>query len=325
MKCLCCGKPFSAGASEQELQTGWHSRCVRDFFGTSVLPDIDLSEETLKRIADESTGRGYTVPGVQKKISLHLSAVPGCPRLTLVDYPSGYILKPQTVLYPALPEAEYLVMQMARHTGISTVPFALIRTGSDSFAYITKRIDRILPTRKEPVLKLLAMEDFCQLDQRLTEDKYRGSYERCARVIEQYSQRKGLDLSELFLRIVFSFVSGNSDMHLKNFSLIETAPSGGNYVLSPAYDLLPVSIVDPDDEEQMALPLNGKKRNLRRNDFLKYAGSVGLNREAAVRMIRRVASMKVEYLELCLNSYLPADMKERFARLIEQRTEKLLS
>lgn len=133
MNCLCCGKPLN-GAQESQ----WHPACIRSFFGTTVLPELDISEETLTRIADESTNKGYTVPGVQKKMSLHLTTG-GTPRLTLVNYPTGYILKPQTEAYRALPEAEYLVMQMARKTGISTVPFALIRIGED-IAYITKRI-----------------------------------------------------------------------------------------------------------------------------------------------------------------------------------------
>ena len=324
MRCYCCGKPLPETASEQELRTGWHDRCVRRFFGTSVFPEFDISEESLKRIAEESTNKGYTVPGVQKKLSLHLTADPRRPRLTLVNYPTGYILKPQTALYLALPEGEYLVMQMARHTGIATVPFALIRMGeSGEMAYITRRIDRILPTRKKPELELLAMEDFCQLDQRLTEDKYRGSYERCAKVVERYSQQRGLDLSELFLRVVFSFATGNSDMHLKNFSLIETSPGSQCFVLSEAYDMLPVNVVDPNDEEQMALPLNGKKRNLHRNDFLKYAESIGISREAASKMIRKVASLKDDYLEMCEGAYLPDDMKVRFAQLIEERSAAL--
>ena len=171
MKCLCCGKEISDKASVQEKNTQWHFSCVRRFFGTGSLPELDISEDTLTRIAVESTNKGFTVPGVQKKMSLHLTADGGKPRLTLVNYPTGFILKPQTEQFEALPEAEYMVMQMARKTGIATVPYALIQmSGSGTVcAYITKRIDRILPTKKEPTLKMLAMEDFCQLEQRLTE------------------------------------------------------------------------------------------------------------------------------------------------------------
>ena len=325
MKCLCCGREITEKASAQEQEVQWHSSCVRKFFGTDTLPELDLSEDTLTRIAAESTNKGFTVPGVQKKMSLHLTTGSGKPRLTLVDYPTGYILKPQTELYNALPEAEHLVMQMARDTGIATVPFALIRMTGDSapYAYITKRIDRVLPTKKDPSLKLLAMEDFCQLEQRLTENKYQGSYERCAKVVSRYSLRPGLDLSELFLRVAFSFVVGNSDMHLKNFSLIETAAGSQTYVLSEAYDMLPVNVIIPEDDEQLALTVNGKKHNIRRNDFLKFAETAGLPRDAAMKMIRKIISMQSKYLRACEASYLPDDLKERFRSLIEARTDML--
>ena len=325
MKCLCCGKEISENAPAQEKKTQWHSSCVRKFFGTSELPELDISENTLTRIAIESTNRGFTVPGVQKKMSLHLTSDGGTPRLTLVNYPTGFILKPQTEQYEALPEAEYLVMQMAKKSGIATVPFALIRmSGSETtYAYITKRIDRILPTKRDSTLKMLAMEDFCQLEHRLTENKYQGSYERCAKVIARYSVQPGLDLSELFLRVVFSFVVGNSDMHLKNFSLIETAAGSQNYVLSEAYDMLPVNVILPEDDEQLALTVNGKKHNIRRNDFLRFAEVSGISRKASLKMIQKILSMKERYLQICEESYLPDHLKARFASLIEDRTAAL--
>ena len=133
--------------------------------------------------------------------------------MTLVDYPTGYILKPQVTQFEALPEAEHLVMAMADALGIVTVPHALLK-GSGEYAYITKRIDRLF---EKSEVQMFAMEDFCQLDLRLTQDKYRGSYERCAKIIDKYSCQTGLDMTELYLRLVFSFVIGNSDMHLKNF------------------------------------------------------------------------------------------------------------
>ena len=324
-RCLCCGKPLAEDESEQERRSQWHNTCVRRFFGTRMLPELDISDAALIRIAVEATTRGLTVPGVQKKMSLHLAKDGEKPRLTLVDYPTGYILKPQTEAYESLPEAEYLVMQMAAATGIHTVPYAMIRQadGSHALAYITKRIDRVLPTTKNKPLKRLAMEDFCQLDRRLTENKYLGSYERCAKIVSRYSSRPGLDLSELFLRVVFSFAVGNSDMHLKNFSLIETQERSSRYVLSPAYDLLPVNVVVPEDPEQMALTVNGKKRNIHRNDFLKFAQMSDISAEAADKMIRRVVSLLPTYVLMCKESFLPLEMQERFTFLIEERIAAL--
>ena len=301
--CLCCGKPLRS-----ESANNWHKACIKTFFGTSKFPHIDISEETLRQLATDSTTKGFTVPGVQKKLSLHLSPE-DTPRLTLVNYPTGYILKPQTEEYAALPEMEYLVMQMAQVAGIKTVPYGLLHY-SQTFAYITKRIDRENG-------KMLAMEDFCQLDGRLTEDKYRGSYERCAKIVAAHSVSKELDLTELFLRIVFSFAVGNSDMHLKNFSLIERADS--EYILSPAYDMLSTNVVLPEDREQLALTLNGKKQNIRRKDFFVFAEAIGIGKKSAEKMIEKLIKLRERFIAMCAASYLPEDLKRRLAELVEDR------
>lgn len=318
MNCLCCGKPIIESASEQEKSAQWHNRCVKKFFGTKTLPYIDVSEEVLEQLAIESTNKGLTVPGVQKKMSLHLDDSGVTPRLTLVNYPTGYILKPQTKEYPCLPEAEYLVMQMAEKAKIKTVPHALIRIKAqdNALAYITKRIDR-----RDG--KMLAMEDFCQLDGRLTEDKYKGSYERCAKIIRKYSSRAGLDITELFIRVVFSYIVGNSDMHLKNFSLIETDENSGNYILSDAYDMLPVNSVNPADTEQTALTMNGKKRNLHRNDFLKFADVCQIDRAVAGKIIDRLKGFESEFIRETEQSYLTDEFIENINDLIKNRINSL--
>ncbi len=310
--CLCCGKMLRA-----ETEHGWHNSCIKSFFGTTKFPDIDVSKEVLNQIAIDNTNKGFTVPGVQKKLSLHLSYEDN-PRLTLVNYPTGYILKPQTDEYTALPEMEYLVMQMAQISGIKTVPCALLRLPSqdNAFAYITKRIDR-----KDH--QMLAMEDFCQLDGRLTEDKYRGSYERCGKVISRYSSEKGLDMTELYLRVVFSFAVGNSDMHLKNFSLIETAEKSEKYVLSAAYDMLSTNVVIPVDREQLALTINGKKQNIRKKDFFIFARTIGITEKSAEKIIHKIVKLKDKYIAMCQESYIPDDMKMDLENLIEQRMQVL--
>ena len=317
MRCLCCGKEIKENASEEEKRNGWHFRCVKSFFGTRSLPVLDLNEQELVHLAEKLVHKGMTVAGVQKKMSLHLSKDPEY-RLTIVDYPSGYILKPQTNEYPCLPEAEYLVMQMAEKAKIKTVPHALIRIKAqdNAFAYITKRIDR-----RDG--KMLAMEDFCQLDGRLTEDKYKGSYERCAKIIRKYSSRAGLDITELFIRVVFSYIVGNSDMHLKNFSLIETDENSGSYILSDAYDRLPVNTVNPADTEQTALTLNGKKRNLHRNDFLKFADACQIDRAVAGKIIDRMKGYESEFIRETEQSYLNDELIESMIVLMKERINSL--
>ena len=311
MICLCCGKPIRSQTSAPDR---WHKACIKRFFGLEKLPEISISNETLEWIANETTNKGYTVPGVQKKMSLHLS-VEEKARLTLVGYPSGYILKPQTKEYRALPEAEQMIMCMADAVGISTVPHALIHSGNE-YAYITRRVDRV-SVPDQPV-RLLAMEDFCQLTYRLTNDKYQSSYERCAKVIDRWSSRKGLDMAEFFVRVVFSFLVGNSDMHLKNFSLIETAPGSQTYVLSPAYDMLPVNIVSNDTEET-ALALNGKKTKLRKKDFLALAASCGLSPAASEKLIRRLIGKTDTMISIAQNAEIPDDIRMGCIELIKQR------
>lgn len=289
-------------------------KCKPGFFGTKKMPQVDISKERLEELAKASIGAGLTVPGVQKKLSLHLSDKDPL-RLTLVGYPAGYILKPQTEDFSQLPEAEDLVMDIADMMGVTTVPHGLLDTEA-GYAYIAKRVDRTNGA-------MYAMEDFCQLTGRLTQDKYRGSYEKCGEIIRRYSSRFGYDLAEFFLRLVVCFVTGNSDMHLKNFSLIETEPGNCTYALSPAYDLLPVNIVMPEDNEETALTLNGKKSNISRKDFTALADNIGLDRKAADRLIDSVISRKDRAQQMYRESTLNDEMKRSLAELIEVRCERL--
>lgn len=316
MTCLCCGKTLRT-----ESKSGWHKSCIRKFFGTTQIPKIDMHAGTLEMLAVESTRQGYTVPGVQKKLSLDLRIEGDTPRLTLVNYPTGYILKPQVEQFEALPESEHLVMCMAEAVGIATVPHALIQDGN-TYAYITKRIDRVF--YKDRVEKR-AMEDFCQLSFRLTQDKYRGSYEQCGKIIKRFSERSKLDLTELFMRTVFFYITGNSDMHLKNFSLIETAVGSRQYVLSVAYDLLPVKIIMPEDKEDFALAMNGKKMHIRKKDILMFAENIGITKEIALKMIAQVVAKKELLQSMCMESYLPDHLKQSFSELIEMRCSVLMS
>lgn len=318
MTCLCCSKPL---LKENEQSVGWHASCVKGFFGTSKLPVLDLKKETMQQIAVSNVEQGYTVPGVQKKLSMQITQGRNS-RLTLSDHLPGYILKPQSPDYENLPEAEFLAMHMAKATRIRTVPFALIQIMTEEKAYITKRIDRKFSMKHSHDVEILAMEDFCQLDQQLTKDKYIGSYERCAKIILKHSSRPGIDLTELFLQLVFSFVIGNSDLHLKNLSLLETFPTSGEYELSPAYDLLPVQLFVKDPDE-MALTMGGKKRNLTFNDFVRLGESIGLALKTTYHLIYQIISMKEVYQQMIRLSYLPETQREALLQLIDQRIKIL--
>lgn len=318
MKCLCCGKTINQNAAESEKKWQWHKKCVVNFFHTKEMPVLDITKEQLEFLVNETVNEGLTVPGVQKKLSLHLSSDIDA-RLTIVDYPTGYILKPQTEEFENMPEFEDLAMRLAEIMGIQTVPHALIKMNGE-YAYITKRIDRET-TEKET--RLYAMEDFCQLSCRLTQDKYKGSYEQCGRIIKKYSTTPGLDMSELFLRVLGSFVMGNSDMHLKNFSLKETEPGNRKFQLSKAYDMLPVNIIMPEDKEQLALTINGKKRNIHKKEFRLLAEACGIPSNAAEHMLKKICSKKDKFLKQIEEAYLSEEKKENVKELISERIEIL--
>lgn len=309
MNCLYCGNPLS------ETDTGWHRRCSRSFFGTDEVPRIDVTNETLASLATISIQNGNAIAGVQRKLSVHLSDEGGEHRLTLVGYPAGYILKPQTRDYPQLPEIEQLTMTLAETVGIKTVPHGLVVLADGTRAYITRRIDRNTAGSKR-----IPMEDTCQLSQRLTEDKYKGSYEQVARAIARYSSRPGIDLTELFLVLLFSFLTGNADMHLKNFSLFAPEKS---WILCPAYDLVATSLVLPEDEDEMALALNGKRRKLQRSDFLTYADTAGIHEKAATGLISIVIGAVEKMSPLIRRSEVDRSGQERLLEIIQERRERL--
>lgn len=315
--CLYCGKKIDS-ENTLEIKNLWHKKCTAKFFGTKEFPEISVSKEQLENLATETVSKGFTVTGVQKKLSLHLSQEKKS-RLTIVGYPAGFILKPQTEEFNHLPEMENLVMNLAKIAGIKTVPNALVQL-YDGLAYITKRIDR---KSSKNGTELFAMEDFCQLSERQTEEKYKSSYEKCAKIINQYSAVPGLDIAELYYRLVFCFVTGNSDMHLKNFSLIETEPKSRAYELSAAYDLLPVNLAMPEDTEEFALTMNGKKSNIKKIDFLTFAHSCKIPEQAATKMIQRIISFKEKFKLAIRKSFLTEEEKSAFIELLSERMERI--
>lgn len=264
--------------------------------------------ELAKRVVRAQT----TLTGVQAKLSLDVNhGQKNEPdRFTIVGLWGRLILKPQTDTYRSLPELEDLTMHMAEAAKIAVVPHGLIRFDDGELCYITRRIDR------QPDGSKTAMEDMCQLSERLTEYKYKGSYEQIAKLIKKYSAVPQLDLVNFWEVVVFSWITGNSDMHLKNFSLYKT-PLG--FCLTPAYDLLSTLIVMPQDTEELALTLNGKKRKIKRSDFEKAMTASGLNEKVIQNMANKFGKAISKWIDLIDNSFLPNDMKREYKRLIIKR------
>lgn len=306
-KCLYC---YNALSFEEK---DFHYKCSRKFFGKSLPPEIDFLESELEERGLILINERKSVTGVQKKLSLNLekTGIDIKPdRLTITGISGNFIIKPHTDNYPLITEYEDLTMHLAEIVKIKVVPHSLIRMKSGNLAYITKRIDR-----KKSGMKI-HMEDMCQLSERLTEDKYKGSYEQIAKTIRKFTNRE-LDVTNFAELIIFSFITGNSDMHLKNFSLIENELR--NYEFSPAYDLLPAKLIIKSDKEDLALTLNGKKSNFTLKDFKEFTGTIKLNRKVFNNIIVKFFKKETEWYEFISRSFLPIEKQEEFKELIKSR------
>ena len=309
-KCLFCYKELNEGEHD------FHARCARKFFGTTTAPTMDYTQKDMDRLAEQIIRSQTTLTGVQPKLSLNLQKHEGSQRLTVVGLWGAYIFKPQTAGYPELPENEDMTMHLAEIAGINTAKHSLIRLADNSLGYMTRRMDRDKKGNK------LAMEDFCQLTERQTEYKYRSSYEQVAKAIAKFSSVPGLDLVNFYEIVMFCWLTGNNDMHLKNFSLI--TQKRGDYELSPAYDLLNVAIANPNDKEELALTLNGKKSRITRNDFMEAAGKSGVSEIIVKRLVSNFEKCVPAWVQKIDESFLSDEMKDKYVELIYSRMGNLL-
>ncbi|MEP6738694.1 MAG: HipA domain-containing protein [Chryseolinea sp.] len=314
-RCLYCYQEL-----DKENAGELHARCSKEFFGTVVIPELSLEEEDIEKYATEIVKKHGTIPGVQPKLSLSIQKDPKDPkksRLTLVGLWGDYILKPQTKDFPSLPENEDLSMKLAALAGIKTASHSLIRTTSGKLAYITKRFDR-LKDKKVPV------EDLCQLGELPSSgnSKYNSSMERAGKTILQYSSAPLFDAIIFFEITVFGFLTSNADMHLKNFSILRD--NENQYRIAPAYDLVCTPLAKPEDKEQMALTLNGKRNNIRNKDFYELADRLTIKHLTVQRTIERQLAKKKEWEALIAISFLSEEMKERYIALIASRMKKVV-
>jgi len=310
-RCLFCYQEL------KEKQTDFHPECSRKIFGSTFPPILPYTRENLSELAEQVIRSQTTITGVQPKLSLDLdNKSKNTPhRFTIVGLWGKYILKPQTDMYPQLPENEDLTMHLAEIAGIRTVPHSLIRYADGELCYITKRIDRDSKGNK------LQMEDMCQLSEHLTEHKYKGSHEQIAKLILRFSNSPKLDLVNFWQQTLFCWLTGNSDMHLKNFSLY--ALTKGQYILSPAYDMLSTALAMPDDTEELALTLNGKKRKLNRIDFEKTFSQSGLDSKVINNLFLRFEKAVPLWQAFIKISFLSEEQKRKYNKLIEEKLNLL--
>ncbi|MBO0939149.1 HipA domain-containing protein [Fibrella sp. HMF5335] len=307
-RCLACYQPLP----KDEID--FHERCSLAFFGQKKPPILPYTLDTMHRLAEQLVRQQISVTGVQPKLSLTLEGGMGQSRLTFVGLWGNFILKPPYALYPEMPEVEDLTMHLAQLFGIQTVPHTLIRLESGELAYLTKRIDRTDDRKKR------SMEDFCQLAGRVTADKYKGSMETVAKLIKQYSQQPQLDAVTLFELTLFCFLTGNADMHLKNFSLWR---SEAGIALTPAYDLLATKLLLPTDTEELALPLNGKKSRFRSTDWAAFGSYLQLTERQQANIFGRIMDRAKKVQPFVGRSFLTLTMKQAYGELFLERYDRL--
>lgn len=308
-RCLYCYEPL-------EIESDFHEKCSYEFFGTRTSPDLDYSLDQMDELAKNVVERSVAVPGVQPKLSLSLIKEikeQSKTRLTVIGALGGeYIFKPPSDRFAEMPENEHLTMRIAASYGIRVVPSSLIRLSSGELSYITKRVDRREGGEK------IHMIDMFQITEAF--DKYKSSMEKIGKALGAYSSNTLLDKIFYFDLAVFCFLTGNNDMHLKNFSMIEI-PSG--WALSPAYDLLNVSIVLPEDSDELALTLGGKKKKLKREHFEALGEGLGLTPNQIKSSFKRMMKNKSEAFTWIDRSFLSKEMKIAYREVLESRYKQL--
>lgn len=301
-KCLYCYEDLT-------VETDFHEKCSLLFFGTKQAPKLEYTFDQMADLAKNVVERSVSVPGVQPKLSISFNEEKRDQRLTVVGALGGnYIFKPPSLEYPEMPENEHLTMRLAELLKIKTVPSSLIRLKSGELSYITKRIDRTDDGKK------IHMLDMFQITEAF--DKYKSSMEKIGNALGKFSSNTQLDKLFFFELTLFSFLTGNNDMHLKNFSMIETA---SGWILAPAYDLLNVAIANPEDTEELALTLGGKKNKLRKEHFVKLALDLGLNTKQIDGVFKRFYEKKEVMIKMIQNSFLSEIMKVKYLEIFQKR------
>lgn len=295
---------------EVTADTAYHPRCLRELFGSIKVPHLDIEVSKLHTAALAMVGH-TSLSGIQKKISVGLTA--DRETLQVVAEGSRYILKPQTETYPSLPENEHVTTRLAKLAGVEVAANGLVTLKDGSLAYVVRRFDRQANGRK------VRQEDFCQLAEKSPKEKYDGSAELCIRLLRKYATEPLVEILRVYRLMVFVWLTGNGDMHLKNFSVL--AAEDGVVRLTPAYDLVCTRLVIPNDP--LALPVAGKKSRLSRGDWMQFAAYCGLPEKAAARVLDQMAAVLRPGTELIGRSFLPGEQMKAFSELLSDRATAL--
>jgi len=290
-----------------------HPACARALYGSDAAPQLAVGLDDIERLAIETVNRRLALTGVQRKLSLSLLGNGAARRLTIVGALGGsHILKPPTPEYPGMPELEHWTMVLARASGIRTAEAGLMPLSSGEPAFITRRFDR-------EGIRRIHVEDLCQLCLLPTENKYRSSMEKVGTAVRSLATTPGDDALRVLEVTLFSLLVGNSDMHLKNWTMVRDA---GKVVLSPAYDLLPVRLL-VNDPEEFALPINGRKNRIKRRDLEAFARHLKIPDIVALRTMENLPARLLRALEERPSPWVAGPQAKALAELVRANASRL--
>lgn len=277
------------------------------------LKPLDYTAEQQRQEAMERATK-MSIQGVQPKLSAILNIKEEC--FEIVDKNGKYILKPQHHLFPELPQNEDLTMRLAKIIGINVPLHGLVYSKDKTLTYFIKRFDRIGHKTRVPV------EDFAQLSGLSRDTKYNYTMEKIVKLIDEYFTFPSIEKVKLFQLVLFNYLVGNEDMHLKNYSVIR---NGDKVEFSPAYDLLNTTIVLKGDIEEIALPIDGRKKNLTLNNLVNYFGKQRCQIPDKIidRTIEDIKQAIPQWMQMIEISFLSKEMKEKYTVLLNQRLKKL--
>jgi len=299
--CLCCQKPLAR-------EGRYHPRCLNKMFGTTRLPTIPFSVTDMPSLVEEAQGH-ISISGVQMKVSVRLNREKN--ELKSVSTGGTHILKPEPDRFPQIPPNENLCMNMAEEMGIRVPPHGLFAMADGKLCYVVKRFDRADDGTKIPNETMFQILG--------STNKYEGSLEQVGKAIRAHAANVGLDTIDFFERALLCFLTGNGDMHLKNWALLG---QGKEIRLAPAYDFVS-SWLYIKNEEDSALSINAKKNKLTRRDFEAFAKNLSIDPKAAKNVFDKLHRAQDTLRLMVIQSELRNDLRQDLEKIISARYKRL--
>ena len=301
-RCLCCQLLLD------EKEGRHHARCLKALWGKPIVPKIPFAMADLPEKVTSAEDH-MSISGVQAKVLVRLNKETS--DIEIAPSGSTHILKPEPNEYPGLPQLETACMSMASVLGMPVPPHGLFPMSDGHLCYVVKRFDRTDDggkIQKETMFQLLEATD-----------KYSGSLESVGKTIRAHVENVGLDTIDFFERVLFCFLTGNGDMHLKNWALLITDKEVS---LSPCYDFVSSKVYFANEEDS-ALMMNAKKNKLKRSDFEAFANSLRIDPKAAANVFEKMKGAQEKMREMCIDSELNPSMRKKFEDAMTSRFKRL--